>query len=183
MTTTNERAVFATFAELFAYPHRDPRGAARRCLALIDSASGAKAGLKRFATWAAGARPGEVEEVYSQTFDLAPTCAPYVGHYICPEPARRNLFLSALAAVHAMEGFEAAEELDDHVAEVLRFLAVARDGEVRQELLREGLVPALEGIRSSLPRANPYRALVDAAHAFAAARVRRQRSRREEARP
>ena len=183
MRTTNERAVLATFADLFAYPHRDAAGAARRCLALLDAGSPAAAGLKRFAAWASQARPGEVEEIYSATFDLAPTCPPYVGHYICPEPARRNLFLSALSAVYAAEGFEPKEDLADHVAEVLRFLAAARDGEARVELLRDGLLPALEGMKAAIESGNPFRPLIDALHAFVAPRARKRAGAQEEARP
>ena len=183
-TRTNERVVFTAFADLLAYPRGDVSATARQCLALLESGSPATAGLEKFASWAGRAMPGEIEEVYSATFDLAPTCAPYVGHHICPDPARRNLFLSALAAVYAGEGFEPREELGDHVAEVLRFVSVARDSDVRLELLREGLLPALEGMKASFESpSNPYRPLVDALLLYVGQRARKRSVPREEARP
>ncbi len=184
---TNPRAkdasVFESFADLLAYPRGDVAEGARQCLSLLEPGDPAARPLKRFAAWAERARPAEIEEVYSATFDLSPVCPPYVGHYICPDPARRNLFLGALAAVYGGEGFEPREELADHVAEVLRFLSVARDAEVRLELLRDGLLPALGRMQASFEDAgSPYRALIEAVLAYVSRRARK-RAGREEARP
>lgn len=186
MTTSRatEKAVFAAFADLFAYPRGDVAGAARACAALLEPGSPPAAALKTFASWAAQLTTGEVEEVYSETFDLDPVCPPYVGHWLCPDPARRNLFLSALAAVYSGEGFQPLEELGDHVAEILRFLAVAREPDVRLELLRDGLLPALGQMKASFADVhNPYRPLVDALLAYVSLRVRKHGGAREEARP
>jgi len=176
MTTgTTDRAVLEAFADLLAYPRGDLAAAARECLSLAGGEGPAAAGLRTFAAWAARARPGEAEEVYSATFDLDPICVPYVGHHICPDPARRNLFLSALAAVYAGEGFQPREDLADHVAEVLRFLAVARDRDVRHDLAGEGLVPALSAMKASFTSGdNPYQTLIEALLAFVAPRARKR---------
>jgi nitrate reductase delta subunit len=181
---TTERAVLSTFAELFAYPRGNVGGAARRCLDLLESGHAAAPALRKFASWAARTLPGEIEELYSATFDLDPACIPYVGCQICPDPARRNLFLSALASVYQGDGFRPEEELGDHLSEVLRFLAVARDPEARLTLLREGLAPAVEKMACSFgSRSNPYRSLLDALLAYVAPRARRRPSPSPEARP
>ncbi|MGE5047961.1 MAG: molecular chaperone TorD family protein [Deltaproteobacteria bacterium] len=160
---TNERAILSDFAELFSYPRGDVARIARHCLELLGPGHPAASALEDFAAWAALVDPGEIEEVYSGTFDLEPTCAPYVGWQLCPDPERRNLFLSELSAVYSREGFRPREELGDHVAEMLRFLAVARDEEARLTVLREGLGPAVERMVSSFePPFNPYRWLLDA---------------------
>ena len=178
-----EAALFESFADLLAYPRGRVAEAALHCLAQMEESPGAPA-LKRFAEWAERARPGEIEEVYSATFDLTPVCPPYVGHHICPDPARRNLFLGALAAVYSGEGFQPREELGDHVCEVLRFLAVARDTEIRLELLRDGLLPALERMKASFEdAANPYQSLVDAVLSYVSARARKRGAHHAEARP
>lgn len=183
-THTTERAVFATFAELFAYPRGDVASTVRRCLALLEPGHAAAPKLRKFFSWASDVTAGEIEEVYSATFDLQPPCAPYVGHQICPDPARRNLFLSALAAVYSGEGFRPQEELGDHLSEVLRFLAVARDQEARLSLIHEGLVPAVERMVASFdPASTPYRALLDALLAYLAPRAVQRRNPPKEARP
>ncbi|HZR07643.1 MAG TPA: nitrate reductase [Myxococcales bacterium] len=186
MTTphTTERAVLATFAELFAYPRGDVASTVKRCLALLEPGHPSAPKLRTFLSWASRSSHGEIEEVYSATFDLQPSCAPYVGHQICPEPARRNLFLSALAAVYSGEGFRPQEELGDHLSEVLRFLAVARDPEARLSLIHEGLVPAVERMINSLaPASTPYRALLDALLASVNPPARKHRGAPPEARP
>jgi nitrate reductase delta subunit len=180
---TTERAVFATFAELFAYPRGDVAGVARRCLDLLEPGHPSAAPLRKFLLWAGRAGAGEIEEVYSATFDLQPSCAPYVGYQICPDPARRNMFLSALATVYSGEGYRPQEELGDHLAEVLRFLAVARDQEARLTLLREGLAPAVERMASSFePASNPYGSLLEALRAYVVPRPHRHRTATGEAR-
>lgn len=160
---TDERAILSDFAELFSYPRLDVARVARHCLGLLGPAHPAASALEDFAAWAARVDRGEIEEVYSATFDLEPACAPYVGWQLCPDPERRNLFLSELSAVYSREGFRPREELGDHLSEVLRFLAVAGDEEARLTLLGEGLAPAAEKMVSSFePASNPYRRLLDA---------------------
>src|SRR5512140_3553838 len=162
-SATTERDILSDFADLFSYPRGDVAGIARHCLDLLDPRHPAAAALEDFAAWAALVDPGEIEEVYSATFDLEPTCVPYVGWQLCPDPERRNLFLSELSAVYSREGFRPREELGDHVSAVLGFLAVARAGESRLTVLREGLAPAAERMASSIEaRFNPYRWLLDA---------------------
>ncbi|HEY6910912.1 MAG TPA: molecular chaperone TorD family protein [Myxococcales bacterium] len=163
MSGTAERAILSDFAELFAYPRGEVARVARHCLALLGPGHPAAPALEDFAAWAALVDPGEIEEVYSATFDLEPACVPYVGWHLCPDPERRNLFLSELSAVYSREGFLPREELGDHLSEVLRFLAVARDDEARLTVLREGLAPAAEKMVASFqPPFNPYRWLLDA---------------------
>jgi nitrate reductase molybdenum cofactor assembly chaperone NarJ/NarW len=181
---TIERAILSDFAELFSYPSGDVAGIARHCVALLGSRGFAASALRDFADWAGSVDAGEMEEVYSATFDLEPACAPYVGWQLCPDPERRNLFLSGLAEVYSREGFGPREELGDHVAEVLRFLAMARDEQARLTLLREGLAPAAARMASSFDaRSNPYRWLLAALAAWVAPGAAERPTRAQEARP
>jgi nitrate reductase delta subunit len=181
---TTERAILSDLAELFSYPHGDVAGIARHCVALLGSRGAAASALRDFADWAGSVDAGEMEEVYSATFDLEPACAPYVGWQICPDPERRNLFLIGLAEVYSRDGFRPREELGDHVAEVLRFLAVARDEEARRTLLHEGLAPAAARMASSFDaRTNPYRWLLGALAAWAESDAVRRPLPAQEARP
>jgi nitrate reductase delta subunit len=156
--------VFDTFAELLSYPAADPAPAARRCRALLG---GREAGrhLGRFLERAERARPHELEEAYSATFDLDPACAPYVGHHLCGEGPRRGVFMARLADVYRADGFEGAAggELPDHLVVVLRYLARVPAGEARQALLQDGLLPALDKMLAALPDSDDaYRAVLAA---------------------
>lgn len=156
--------VLDAFAELLSYPTADPAPAARRCHALL---AGGEAGrqLGRFLARAEGARPHELEEAYSATFDLDPACAPYLGHHLCGEGPKRGVFMARLADVYRADGFEGASggELPDHLAVVLRYLARVPSGEARQALLQDGLRPALDKMLAALPGSDDaYRAVLAA---------------------
>lgn len=157
----------ADFAEILSYPGpgADPAAAARRCLDRVADHE-ARALLARFLARAEQAGPHEMEELFTSTFDLRPASAPYVGHQLCGESPQRGAFLARLAEVYQEEGFRPEGELPDHLSVVLRFLATARPGPAREDLLTDGLVPALERMLAELADPeNPYRAVLAALRA------------------
>jgi nitrate reductase molybdenum cofactor assembly chaperone NarJ/NarW len=164
-TPVHRRQVLEAFAELLSYPSTDPAAAARRCRDLIG-ARGSAGHLDRFVARAEAARPHELEEVYSSTFDLYPACAPYVGHHLCGEGPKRGVFMAKLADVYRQDGFDQGSipgELPDHVSVVLRYLAAVPAGTSRQALLQDGLVPALDKmLEAPLDPDNAYRSVLTA---------------------
>ena len=137
-----QQQVLRHFADLLSYPAADPAPLARRCRDLCQR--GARH-LDAFVSRAERAGPHEMEETFSATFDLQPSCAPYLGHHLCGDGPQRGLFLARLAGVYRQDGFDAqAAELPDHLSVVLRYLAATPASEAREALLRDGLVPALD---------------------------------------
>jgi nitrate reductase delta subunit len=108
--------------------------------------------------------PAALEELYTSTFDLEPACTPYLGvQLLGDENPVRGMLLAKLVELYAAEGFQPREELADHVAEVLGFLAVAQPGTARDDLVLDGLVPALGKMIEGLgDRENPYREVLTA---------------------
>jgi nitrate reductase delta subunit len=153
------RTSLAGIAELLEYPTRDPRPPLARVLARVGPRIARD--LDRYAAWALGTTQHEREELHTTTFDLSPLCPPYVGHHLCGESPVRGLFLARLAGVYAAHGFRPpGGELPDHVASALRFASAAH-GRDRDELVEDGLVPAVAKMRETLRgRANPYRYLL-----------------------
>ncbi|MGZ5492750.1 MAG: nitrate reductase molybdenum cofactor assembly chaperone [Thermoanaerobaculia bacterium] len=159
--------VFAAFADLFRYPDVsffDRLDHARRVLRDDD----AEAFVREISSLD---RP-QLEATYTSTFDLAPSCSPYLGVYLFGDDGReRGRLLVGLRMSYEKAGIALDErELPDHIAEVLAF-AAHDDAEEWSDLVRLILVPALtkmeERVRSS---ANPYRHLIAAArHASEAA--------------
>ena len=160
-----QRQVFEAFAEILSYPARDPAPAARRCRDLLADRAAADH-LERFVARAEAARPHEMEEIYSSTFDVDPTCAPYVGHHLCGEGPRRGAFLARLVEVYRQDGFGGGApggELPDHVSVVLRYLSAVPSGPSRQALLLDGLVPALDKMLAApLDPGDVYRSVLAA---------------------
>lgn len=168
-TPDPHRRLCARLAELLAYPREEPGPAARDALVLAGDRPG-RAPLARFEAAAAGAGLHGLQELYTATFDLRPACAPYLGAQLLPEDSPlRGRLLAKLVEVYEAEGFRPREELADHVAEVLGFLATARPGPVREDLVADGLVPALDRMLAALDGAqNPYRDLLAAVRALLA---------------
>jgi len=163
-----QRQVFTSFADLLGYPASDPAPAARRCRDLVTSRTSAAA-IGEFIRRAERARPFEMEEIYSSTFDLDPACAPYVGHHLAGETPKRGVFMARLADAYRQDGFEGGTrtgELPDHLSVVLRYLAAVPSGPARQALLEDALVPALDRMLEALAGTeNVYRPVLAALRA------------------
>lgn len=156
-----DRAVIEALAELLSYPGGRTSDAART---VLDRGRGSLAEsevtvLVRF-LGATGA--DRLQELYTSTFDLQPACVPYFGHHLLGEDSPlRGPLLAKLAEIYGGQGFTPREELGDHVAEVLRFVAVAPATPARDDLVRDGLLPGLRKmIESFEDEANPYRELL-----------------------
>lgn len=151
-----ERCLFQGFARLLEYPQPGLVEAARECEALVSlvapsSASDEQRGreaaalLHAFRTFSEVTPLGRLEEVYSSTFDLDPACHPYVGYHLLGESYKRSVFLLELKARYRAQGFDVPEnELPDHLAVMLRFLAANDEASLTDELIREALLPALD---------------------------------------
>jgi len=158
-------ALCGALAPLFAYPRGDVRAAARRAVSFAGDCPASTAALARFAARVEAESHTGLEELYTATFDLRPACAPYLGAQLLPDDSPvRGALLAALTEQYVAHGFEPEGELPDHVAVVLAFLARARPGPVRDDLLQDGLLPALSRMAEAFEdRAHPYRDLVQAA--------------------
>ncbi len=144
---SHEPVAFGLFAELLAYPRAGILERARLCHeGLRERSPDAAAHLAAFVEWAEGAREGQVEEVYTGTFDLDPSCYPYLGYHLFGESYKRSLFLVELRTRYKELGFEDGGELPDHLAVVLSFLSSHPDDELARDLLEDALVPALDKV-------------------------------------
>jgi nitrate reductase delta subunit len=159
-----DRRVLHALAELLGYPGPGTAARARACALAVAPASAAAARrLERFAVACDVRSPALLEELYTAAFDLGPVCVPYVGYHLFGEGRERALFLARLRAMQRAEGHAPGADLPDHVSEVLRFLAIARDHEDRDALLSEGLAPAVEKMLSALEQAeHPWADVVGA---------------------
>lgn len=159
-----DRRLLEAFAGLLGYPGPATAEQARACVArLAPSSPAAAARLERFAGACDQSGPARLEELYTSGFDLGPACIPYVGHHLFGEGRERALFLARLRAMQREEGIAPGSELPDHVSEVLRFLARARDAADRDALLDEGLAPAAEKMLATLEEArHPWADVVGA---------------------
>jgi nitrate reductase delta subunit len=156
------RQLCSDLGKLLSYPRSDTPSLARHALGIAGVGNPGAASLARFVGRAEALGASALEELYTATFDLAPVCAPYLGaHLLGEDNPLRGRFLAKLAELYAEDGFRAREELPDHLSEVLAFLALARPGAARDDLLRDGLLPTLDRMIAAIEDAsNPYRELL-----------------------
>lgn len=144
-----EPRVLELLADILDYPLGHPGGhpgeKVEECASLVSAGSPEAAEhLRRFQSSVRGLPAGRLEEIYTVTFDLEASCHPYVGYHLFGESYQRSTFLVGLKERYRAWGFDAGEtELPDRLSVMLRFLAVSGDEEQRQEIMSEGLLPAL----------------------------------------
>lgn len=140
-----EGRVFGLFGELLDYPRSERAAMAAECAALIAGRSAEAAALLReFEAFAATTTLSQLEEVYTAVFELDATCHPYVGYHLFGESYKRSTFLLALKELYRPYAIEYGAELPDHLAALLRFLAVNDDATETEEIIREALHPTLK---------------------------------------
>ncbi len=153
-----DKGLLDTFAGLLEYPHGGEADlAARGASALAGvhpEAASLLGGVRAFLAETSSTR---AEEVFTATFDLQATCAPYVGFHLFGEGYKRRVFLSGLIGMYSSRGFSAGRELPDHITVVLRFLAGPADDEDARILMEDGLAPALSKMIGAFgDSGNPY---------------------------
>ena len=145
-TESEIRKLYQCFARILEYPAGGTLQAALTAQGLLmDENPEAAAQLKGFHEYAASLPPRRLEEVYTGTFDLDAACHPYVGYHLFGETYKRSIFLVELKQRYSAEGFSFPDnELPDHLAVILHFLATTRDNTMAEEIARDALLPVLD---------------------------------------
>lgn len=148
---------YHTLAEAFAYPSAERLDALQAGAGNLPEGSVLE-GYRAFLQQVRGLSLAEWEELYTRTLDLNPLVAPYVGYHLWGDGYRRGPFLSKMNRALDDAGVDKMGELPDHIAPVLRYLAVTP--EPLSELM-EALGPALDSMISTLRKAESKNAYVD----------------------
>lgn len=171
-------AVYPLFAELLEYPTSGLSQAVRQCIRLVEQLNpDAASYLLEFADFANGVPLGCLEETYTGAFDLKAAYSPYVGYHLFGDTYNRSLFLVGLSERYHQHGFTPGRELPDHLAVMLRFLAICPDPTMKAELIQDALLPAVEhltrskagkgddeAVEAQPAEENKYRLVLDALH-------------------
>jgi nitrate reductase molybdenum cofactor assembly chaperone NarJ/NarW len=155
--------IYQLLSALLEYPGPDLVESARECAGLLAlEAPQAAAQIERFLALAEEIPPGRLEELYTGTFDINPTCTIYAGYQLFGESYKRGEFLVRLKQEYRERGFCEGNELADHLSVLLRFMGRLDPEEtLARELIEDCLVPALQKINGSFPEPsaetlNPY---------------------------
>ena len=149
-------AVYSCFAEIFDYPERSIARSVDNCTAeLAGDVPEACALLMEFQNAIAEKDIGELQEIYTNAFDLRPDCTPNLGYHMFGDDARRGVFLVELKERMEARGIPLGTELADHLSLILRYLDVA--GEDHAPVVDECLLPSVSRMAEVLAHSgNPY---------------------------
>ena len=156
------------FATLLSYPSQSIISDATTCSADLKLVSPeASTSLESFVTFLETNDISRIEEAFTGTFDLQSLCHPYVGYQLCGESQQRTMFMIKLKDIYQEYGFVSGNELPDHLTEVVRFIGSIADQECRQEIIEDGLLPALAKITQGIESdGHPYVSLLNALQSF-----------------
>lgn len=153
-------------AAAFRYPVEGSIEALNSGVASMEHA-GTQRSMKSFMAQV-GSRPlHEWEELHTETLDLSPKFAPYVGHAVWGENYRRGAFMADLARSMAETGIELHGELPDHLDPILRYIDSCPEplSDV-VEVLPQALMRMTKELDAT-DKKNPYRHVLDAAQTVA----------------
>ncbi|MHB9025119.1 MAG: nitrate reductase molybdenum cofactor assembly chaperone [Armatimonadota bacterium] len=156
--------IYRALGTLFDYPTDEYPAHILACREQLRSLHPAAArALEAFQQQMARLEPGEREELYTGTFDLAPVCVPYVSvHLFGAENYRRGELMARLNEEYASREFTCGPELPDHLGVLLRFLP-SLSREEQRELIHYCLREPVQTMIGLLAKsANPYRHLLRA---------------------
>jgi nitrate reductase molybdenum cofactor assembly chaperone NarJ/NarW len=149
--------IYGLFADILDYPERSIAKSLGDCIGeLTPAIPEAHAHLKGFQNSIADKSLGQLQEVYTNAFDLRPDCTPNLGYHLFGDDGRRGLFLAELKGRMASLGIRSGVELPDHIALLLRYVDIADEDE-RLPVVEDCLLPAVARMVEVLkPSGNPY---------------------------
>ncbi|MBI3909897.1 MAG: hypothetical protein HY320_03075 [Armatimonadetes bacterium] len=156
--------LYERLAALLDYPSEHTASHLEACLsALRDCSPEAAEMLAGWHVFLGGNPVCSVQELYTHTFDINPSCPLDVGYYLFGEDYQRGVFLACLRESQEEVGLTGERELPDHLPVVLRWLARVYGTELHTDMVCECVLPALRKMDESLANGtNPYRGVLQA---------------------
>lgn len=116
--------------------------------------------LKPFSASVEGLSQTELQELFTRTFDLNPTCTLEVGWHLYGEEYARGAFMVSMREQMRRLSVEELGELPDHLTHLL-LLVDALEPEERTEFISLYLLPAVRKMAKALEgKENPYGVVV-----------------------
>jgi nitrate reductase delta subunit len=152
-------------SSLFDYPGQGFVAALAACESHVSTlGSGVAADFERFAAGVRDRSMAQLQELYTETFDLNASCTLDLGWHLFGEQYERGAFLADLRPELQAAGIEERHELPDYLPDVLRLIDRAEPQ--RAAALRHVIHPAVETLEAGLrDRQSPYEFLVKCAFA------------------
>jgi nitrate reductase delta subunit len=162
MVDAKQKEIYIRLGNLLDYPDGQLSAHSTECeQLLVSEMPDASHQMRKFLDFVSVTPQGRMEEIYTGTFDVSPTCFIFAGYMLFGETFKRGEFLVQLQERFHQHNFSVGKELADHIAVIFKFIATLDEGEIlRREIIEDCLLPVLEKMASSFKvdtdRANPY---------------------------
>lgn len=153
--------ILGTISRLLAYPgeHYDQLIELLYLMVQGELSEAAK-GISEFGQFVEKCEEHELEEAYTRTFDVNPSCALEIGWHLFGEDYMRGQFLVKMRSELAKYEIPESTELPDHLTHVLAVVAMMPDEEA-QLFSHACIFPALHKMQTSLDKnESPYRHVI-----------------------
>ena len=152
-----------TFCQLLSYPGEQVIEACELLYIILQSElPDAATHIARFGSYVEQHESWELEEAYTSTFDVDPTCALEVGWHLFGEEYDRGLMLVRIREELRKYDLSESCELPDHLTHVLPLIAAMPEDEA-QRFVKSCVQPAVLQMRESLSKSDsPYRSVIEA---------------------
>jgi nitrate reductase delta subunit len=168
--------ILKIYKKFFLYPDGDMEGSALKLSELLKGID--LLAYEDFMEFRKAIIPGDIDtlrEIYTITFDLNPSCPPYLGNYLFEDSYKKGDFMAGLRRVYKDNNFEYdGKELPDHLAIVLDFIAFKgiQDQEVRI-IIDEAMFFSLKKMEERFKSVNnSYKFLIKSLKGFLERRLR-----------
>lgn len=152
--------LYEHFAAILSYPTRKIYEQVDWLYRHDPNASSEAPGLQRLHEFVKGNGLEAIEELFTLSFDMNPSCCLEVGWHLYGEDYQRGVFLVNMRQSLAEEGLEETHELPDHLSHCLRLLP-RLEPEDAEVFACKYLQPALMKILSAIEQDNPYSGVLD----------------------
>jgi nitrate reductase molybdenum cofactor assembly chaperone len=152
---------FGTLARLLSYPDNHYLELVELLYLIVQNQfPDAARGVSEFGQFAEQCGEYELEEAYTRTFDVNPSCALEIGWHLFGEDYMRGQFLVRMRGELARYEIPESSELPDHLAHVLAVLAAMPD-DVARQFSHACVFPAIYKMQAALEKnGSPYRRLI-----------------------
>ena len=149
-----DAGIYNTLVGLLSYPEADyPQRIEDGVRAVPENC---REQLEQFAVQMRGLRTDQLQELFTQTFDLNPMCSLELGWHLFGENYERGLLLVRVREELRRHGLEESTELPDHLTHVLR-LVERMEHETASDFVAACVLPAVEKMLEALrDKKNPF---------------------------
>ena len=157
-----KKQLLDALAGLFEYPAGNYPERVAVCRALADERSpGRGDAIAALEERTLGMKRGEVEEMFTRTFEINPVCALEIGWHIYGEDYARGALLVRLRQELRAQGIPEITELPDHLTHVLQLLG-RLEASLADDLAGRYVLPAVKKMIEAVKDTDcPYTGLLE----------------------